>query len=84
MPSNFLASLLRTFVPIIVGYLLGLPVARVLGVSSDDATGLVTAILTAVYYAAVRALEQYVPAAGWLLGYASTPAYAPPVADGTA
>ena len=59
-----LASLIRTIVPIIVGYLAGLPIAAKLGVTSVDLTAAVTAAVTAVYYIVVRVLEQVAPQFG--------------------
>lgn len=72
------ASIVRTFVPIIVGSVVGWFVT--LGIPLDDKfqgllTLLVSAILTGIYYVAVRLLETYVtPKFGWLLGLAKTPA----------
>lgn len=73
---DYLASLIRTFVPIAVG--LGLAwVAAKTGVSISDepAKTLVTGLAAAGYYAAVRALEARWTWAGWLLGYAVPPRY---------
>lgn len=73
-----LTSLIRTLVPIIVGFLLSLPIATKLGVSSDEATQFITAVVTAAYYVIVRALEHYGnPNFGWLLGAAKAPTYPP-------
>jgi hypothetical protein len=83
MPANVLPSITRSLVPIVVGYLLGWPVVRVLNLGEEQVTSLVTVVVIALYYLAVRALEQYVPAAGWLLGYASTPTYAPAQTPGS-
>lgn len=85
IPSSLLPSLLRTLVPLTVGWLLSLVlVDRVLDffdVVSADAeqalTAAVTAVLTFAYYLLVRLFEQYVsPRLGWLLGLAQQPAYA--------
>lgn len=74
-----LTSLLRTLVPIAVGYLLSLPVISSSTVNEDALTGLVTAIVSALYYAAARALERYVsPKFGWLLGAPVQPTYGRP------
>jgi hypothetical protein len=73
-------SIVRTVVPIVVGYFLALPVVRLLGLTHDQAVGLVTALLTAVYYAGARTAEHYFPAAGWLLGIATAPVYPTPPA----
>ena len=75
--SALWASIVRTFVPIIVGSVVGWFVT--LGVTLDDQfsgllTLVVSAALSGVYYVAVRLLETYVaPKLGWLLGLAKTP-----------
>lgn len=77
-----LASVIRTYVPIGVGFVLTL-LARKYGVVIDDtiSTSLTTglaALVAAVYYAAVRLLEAKVPQLGWLLGLAAQPEYKAP------
>lgn len=74
-----IASVLRTYVPIGVGFVLTL-LARKYDVVIDDtvSTSLTTglaALVAAVYYALVRLLEAKVPQLGWLLGFAVTPKY---------
>lgn len=80
---DFLASFIRTLVPMVVGWLLSIPlVTRVfdaLGVSGADrnawtARGLTVAI-AAVYYLVARFLEQHKAVFGWLLGVAKQPLY---------
>lgn len=78
MPASLLPSILRTLVPLAVGYFLAWPVAKWLGLTEDQITSLITAVITAVYYLAVRLLEQVAPQFGWLLGYASPPKYVTP------
>lgn len=76
-----LPSILRTVVPLIVGFVVSLLVRLGLDDAVDTAalTELVMLVVTAGYYAAVRALERYVdPRIGWLLGYAAQPKYATP------
>ncbi len=75
-PNPFAASLIRTFVPIIVGYVA--TILLKLGVHiTGDLTPLVTAAVTAGYYLVVRTLEHVSqnPKWGWLLGKAATPVY---------
>lgn len=74
---DFLVSLWRTLIPLIVGAVGG-QLAR-LGFDIDD-TQLTTWLsvgFTTVYYAAFRALEQKRPGWGWFLGIARPPAYTP-------
>lgn len=67
-------SLIRTVVPFLVA-LAGPWALRYLGVTEADLSNVLTVALGAVYYVAVRALEQYAPQFGWLLGVAKTPSY---------
>lgn len=82
MRSALLPSLIRTLVPLIVGWALSLPITPalldLLQVTTADATQALTAGVTAVvaglYYLAVRMFEVYVrPKFGVLLGWASQP-----------
>lgn len=76
-PRPFLASILRTVVPFVVGLLL--TVLAKLGLSDlvdvDGLTELVTIVVGAAYYAAARWLEQRDQRWGWLIGYATAPTY---------
>ncbi len=73
-------SVIRTVVPIVVGWLLSLAVVSGAGVTEEQLTLAVTGALTVlgqvVYYVVLRAVERYVPQAGWLLGRAVQPSYA--------
>lgn len=94
--SAFFASVVRTFVPILVGGVIGWATSINLTLDSEfeaQATALLTGLFTALYYAAVRLLETYVtPKFGWLLGLAKAPvvyspestAIAPAVAEARA
>lgn len=91
--SALLPSLVRTLVPLIVGWVLSLPltpvVLDVLAVTTADAgravTAAATAVITAVYYVAVRWLETHGrPRLGWLLGWAAQPTDYAAAADLTA
>jgi hypothetical protein len=80
---SFLPSVVRTVVPLLVGYFTAWPVAGLLGLREDQITSLITIVVTGLYYLLVRLAEQYVlPQAGWLLGYASAPVYVPPAEAG--
>lgn len=73
--SDYLVSLVRTFVPVIVGYLISV----LAGVGVDvDPTALevvVTGLVVGGYYAIARALEATHPWFGVLLGWKATPTY---------
>lgn len=73
----FWASIVRTVVPIVVGAVLGWLVAAQIPVDPEfeaTLTVLVTAVLTSVYYLAIRLFERFVsPKLGWLLGLAQQP-----------
>lgn len=81
---NLLASVLRTLVPLLAGWLL--TVAGWLGIEADSAAvaGGVTAAVSAVYYLLFRLAEQAADRLGWaplrvvagvLLGWARPPQY---------
>jgi hypothetical protein len=74
-----LASLIRTWVPIGVGFVLAL-LARKFGVVLDEAssaalTAGIAALASAVFYGVVRILESRWKPVGWLLGLAVSPQY---------
>lgn len=76
-----LASLIRTWVPIGVGFLLAL-LARKLDIVIDEGssaalTSGVAALVSAVFYGIVRILEARWKPVGWLLGLAVRPQYEP-------
>lgn len=82
MISNTVISLIRTYVPILVGLLLTW-LASSLHVVIDPSSqaGLVAlcvAVLSAGYYTLVRLLERKWPQVGVLLGVPSKPQYTPP------
>lgn len=72
-------SVVRTVVPLIVGFALSLWASA--GVDPDPEfatalTGALTVAFGALYHVAVRLFEQYVsPRFGWLLGLAKQPTY---------
>lgn len=73
-------SLIRTFVPVLVGQIMGwAAVAGILdqnGQISGILISLLTMGFTALYYIVVRWFETYVsPKFGWLLGMAKQPDY---------
>lgn len=77
--SNYVSSLIRTWVPVVVGSIVTLAAKRY-NVVIDDGTQaaaitMFTGLATAVYYAGARLLELKFPQAGWLLGLAKAPGY---------
>ncbi|KKI16364.1 MULTISPECIES: hypothetical protein [unclassified Leucobacter] len=77
---DVLVALVRTVVPTAVGYLLSLIALAGLNLTEQTAnllTLLLTTVLTAVYYAAVRWLSTRWAWFGWLLGYPTNPTYTP-------
>ncbi len=76
--SDFLISLIRTWVPVgvaaAVGYLATFGV-EYSAAAEQQLAGAITALLAAVYYAVARVLESRWPAFGYLLGVAKAPAY---------
>ena len=67
-------SITRTLVPFLVA-LIGPWVLSHLGVGEEALTSWLTVVLGAIYYVAVRALEERWPQAGWLLGAPGAPTY---------
>jgi hypothetical protein len=79
--SQYLVSVIRTWVPIIVGWLVSQ--LLVIGVVLDEDTSkllesAISALTIALYYAAARWLETKFPNAGILLGYIRQPVYVDP------
>lgn len=82
MLSNTVLSFIRTFVPIIVGFLVAWAQPFGIEVDTEAAIAFLTALATAVYYTVARLLESKWEKAGWLLGAPKQPIYAePPVPD---
>ena len=81
--ASLLPSILRTGVPLLVGYFAALPLIHALGLTDDQLVGVFTVLISGVYWLAVRLMEKVAPQFGWLLGYASPPVYAPPAAVAT-
>lgn len=81
--SDYLASLIRTWVPLGVAVLIAWLSSLGIHVSDDTRSALVSgigALVAALYYAAVRLLEQRWPWLGLLLGTTKAPTtYSAPV-----
>jgi hypothetical protein len=77
--NNYLTSLVRTWVPILIGTALSwLAVTHGIVVDPDiqnQAVAVVTALVIGAYYAIVRWIEVRFPQIGWLLGTAKQPGY---------
>lgn len=80
--TDLIASLIRTYVPAVVGAVL-VAIGSALDIANldtpDNRARVVGAIFV-VYYAGVRLLERKYPKAGWLLGLPKPPSYTPPAA----
>ncbi len=81
MGSDFVTSLIRTWVPTAVAAAVAYIVT--LGVEFDPAaeaqvSAAAVLVVTAVYYGVVRALENQWPIFGYLLGVAKAPTYNDP------
>jgi hypothetical protein len=62
-----LDSVVRTFVPIMVGMVLGVAAKVGLGLPSGAVADIVTVVITTGYYALARIIEKQWPAAGQIL-----------------
>ena len=74
--QDLLVSLRRTLVPMIVGLVTGSFLAQFVDQASLE--NLISGVVTAVYYLAVRLLESKVPGFGVLLGSRKQPVYIDP------
>lgn len=77
--SDYIASIIRTWVPVVVGLAAGW-LAREWGFVIDEdsqaqAVAMFSAAATGLWYALVRFVEQKFPQVGWLLGLAKAPTY---------
>lgn len=93
MLTPLFPSFVRTFVPLLVGWLLALPIApwleHAFGVDTTTATRVVTGAITTalayIYYVVVHLLERKFPQLSVLLGSPTQPVlYAKPTADSQA
>lgn len=76
--NDFITSLIRTYVPIIVGALISYLAASGIVIDSTATLGLVTfltGLSQAVYYLVARILEKKFPQFGFLLGSSKKPEY---------
>lgn len=72
---DLLLSLRRTLVPVAVGFLLSQAARAGFDIPAESLTGVLEALVTGGYYAALRIAETYWPAAGVLLGASKQPRY---------
>ena len=80
--NNFVTSLIRTYVPIVVGAIVSFLVTSGIEIDANAQLGLVTfltAVLQGAYYLAARLLEKKFPSiGGLLLGSSKKPEYTEP------
>ena len=80
--SNFITSLIRTYVPIAVGAIASFLLTSGIEIDANAQLGLVTfltAVLQGAYYLVARLLEKKFPSiGGLLLGSSKKPEYAEP------
>lgn len=79
MLSNVITSMIRTYVPVAVGFVMAYLID--LGVTFPERGAVeegVIAACIAIYYAAARLIESKYPNLGWLLGTAKRPEYIEP------
>lgn len=85
--SNLIPQIIRTLVPILVGWVVAKLAAAGLAVDHTVVGAISANVGVAaawLYYASVSWLERKVPAFGWLLGVARTPVYGPEPGNPTA
>lgn len=79
--SQYFISVIRTWVPVLIGWALAKLVVVGVIIPDDQSANLknaVTLLVIGLYYAAVRWLEQKFPRVGILLGYIKQPIYINP------
>lgn len=79
--KDLIPSLIRTYVPIGVAFVVGLLTDNGVVVSDETSTAAVLAIsgiAGSIWYALARTLESRNPLFGWLLGSPRTPSYNEP------
>lgn len=74
--SDYVRSLIRTFVPLVVGSFVAWLATRGVQIDRNTLIGILDPILATAYYAGIRAIEKRWPRAGWLLGAPGAPSYA--------
>lgn len=74
--SDFVISLIRTWVPVVVGGFVTWLITLGVEIDSEALVAALVSILSGVYYALIRALEVRYPWLGVFLGYnRATPQY---------
>lgn len=77
MIKDLIPSLIRTWMPIVVGFIVSFLTMLGVNVTDDQKATLMVllaSIVSAVYYTVVRFLESKFPQLSWLLGYPTQPA----------
>ena len=75
MLSKYAIAVIRTFVPIAVGFGVNFLARFGFHVSDANVVAELSAGVPAAYYALIHKAEARWPKFGWLLGYAATPVY---------
>lgn len=80
--NNLAPSLIRTYVPMVVGAVAAWLLSKGIVLDPNAANGLVLflgGVLSGAYYLIARLLEHKFPQLGWLLGSAKKPQYVEPL-----
>ena len=73
--SDYLVSVVRTFVPVVVSFAVARLVGLGIEVDSAAVEPVVAGLVVGAYYAVVRAAESRWPIVGVLLGWKAAPKY---------
>lgn len=76
--KDTIASIVRTFVPVVVGLILSAAATAGIEIPEGSLTVVVDSIFVGGYYVVVRLLEKVSPAFGWFLGLPIAPTYQDP------
>ncbi len=71
--SNYITSVIRTIVPVIVGSVAGFLLKHGIDIHGDELATVLIAACISGYYSLVRFIETKKPSFGWLLGVAKSP-----------
>lgn len=73
--GDFGSSIIRTVVPIVVGWVIAVGLKAGLHLDANAVTSVIYPLVAGVYYTVVRFLETRRSSFGWLLGLAKPPVY---------
>ena len=77
MLSNYVTSVIRTVVPVVVGAVIAVLAKKGINVDEAEVSSWLIPTVISAYYSVARLAEIRFPRLGWLLGVPKAPGYAP-------